>query len=247
KTLLSLPGIGSYTSGAILSIAYGRKEPAVDGNVLRILSRVSADDRDILLPETKNDAEKVLSEMMEKEDVSFQPGAFNQALMDLGAMVCVPNGAPHCEECPLSSLCKARRENLTEVLPVRIKKTKRRVEERTVFLIQYQNRYAIKKRPEEGLLAGLYEFPSAEDFLSKEEAEAHLMKMGYLPLSVEETKEGKHLFSHVEWRMRGYHVILSSLDAGLGGNGGESFHTKEELEKSYALSSAFHFLQKLIQ
>ena len=125
EKLLKLKGIGSYTAGAIASIAYQIPVPAVDGNVFRILTRVSADDTDIMKPSFRSLLEKELREVMQGMEM---PGAFNQALMELGATVCVPNGAPLCEQCPWNRLCLARKEGRIAELPVRTKAKARRIE-----------------------------------------------------------------------------------------------------------------------
>ena len=157
EKLLKLKGIGSYTAGAIASIAYQIPVPAVDGNVFRILTRVAADDTDIMKPSFRTLLEKELREVMQGMEM---PGAFNQALMELGATVCVPNGAPLCEQCPWNSLCLARKEGRIAELPVRTKAKARRIEKRTVLVIRDNDKVAIRKRPEKGLLAGLYELPN---------------------------------------------------------------------------------------
>ena len=153
--LLKLAGIGEYTAGAIASISYKEKVPAVDGNVLRVISRVLASKEDVLLPETKRKITKALFEILPDE-----PGDFNEGLMELGEKVCLPNTVPLCETCPIQEFCKAHKENLTKEIPVRIKKQKQKIEKRTVFILEYQNHMAIRKREKTGILANLYEFPN---------------------------------------------------------------------------------------
>ena len=153
--LLKLSGIGEYTAGAIASISFKEKVPAVDGNVLRVVSRVLASKEDVLLPETKRKITKKLLEIMPDE-----PGDFNEGLMELGEKICLPNTVPLCEICPIQEFCIANKENLTNEIPVRIKKQKRKIENKTVFLLKYKNEIAIRKREKTGILANLYEFPN---------------------------------------------------------------------------------------
>ena len=153
--LLNLSGIGEYTAGAIASISYQEKVPAVDGNVLRVVSRVLASKDDVLLPETKKRITKKLLEIMPDES-----GDFNEGLMELGEKICLPNTIPLCEKCPIQQFCIANKENLTNEIPVRIKKQKRKVEKRTVFIVKYKDEIAIRKREKTGILANLYEFPN---------------------------------------------------------------------------------------
>ena len=153
--LLNLSGIGEYTAGAIASISYQEKVPAVDGNVLRVVSRVLASKDDVLSPETKKRITKKLLEIMPDES-----GDFNEGLMELGEKICLPNTIPLCEKCPIQQFCIANKENLTNEIPVRIKKQKRKIEKRTVFIVKYKDEIAIRKREKTGILANLYEFPN---------------------------------------------------------------------------------------
>lgn len=153
--LLELSGIGEYTAGAIASISYNEKVPAVDGNVLRVISRLLASKADVLLPETKRNITKKLLEIMPEE-----AGDFNEGLMELGEKICIPNTIPLCEKCPVQEFCIANQKKLTTQIPVRIKKQKRKVETKTVFILKYKNQIAIRKRAKTGILANLYEFPN---------------------------------------------------------------------------------------
>lgn len=132
EALLALPGIGSYTAGAIASIAFGLPVPAVDGNVLRVISRVLADREDIRQPSVKARMERELREIMPRERTS----QYNQGLIEVGAIVCVPGGEPRCGECPMESICLTRRQGLWKEIPVRGALKKRKVEELTVCLIR---------------------------------------------------------------------------------------------------------------
>lgn len=209
EALLQLKGIGSYTAGAIASIAYRIPVPAVDGNVLRILTRVADDDTDIMKAAFRKQVEEQLLVYMQSDGFpQGQAGEFNQALMELGATVCVPNGAPNCEVCPWKKLCHARRKNRISELPVKTKAKERRIEKKTVLVIRDGDRVAIRKRPKKGLLAGLYELPNVEGHLTQEEALECVKKMSLSPLRIQKLPEAKHIFSHVEWQMQGYAILI---------------------------------------
>ena len=200
EALKGLPGIGNYTAGAVASIAFCIPVPAVDGNVLRVMARLREDGEDILKQSVKNRVEAELTEIMPAED----PGAFNQAMMDLGATVCLPNGAPLCEKCPARAFCAAYQNDMTDVLPVRAAKKPRRVEERTVFLLVRDGRLALRKRPAKGLLAGLWELPNVPGNLDEAGAAITLAQWGLTARTLTPVGAAKHIFSHVEWDMHGY-------------------------------------------
>lgn len=204
EELIKLPGIGFYTAGAISSIAFKKCIPAVDGNVLRIMTRLYKDYDDISKESTKK---KYFNLLLQKMDQNF-PGEFNQALMDLGAMICIPNGEAKCHKCPLAEYCKAYIHHCVEKLPVKNNKITRKVEEKTVLLFRYKNEIAIVKRPDYGLLASLYEYPTIENKRNEHEILSYLeeKKIPYLKLNT--LAESKHLFSHIEWKMIGYEIYL---------------------------------------
>jgi len=237
EELLKLPGIGAYTAGAVASIAYGRKTAAVDGNVLRVLARYLADPADIANEALKG-TRKAQIEAVLPEDT---PGAFNQAVMDLGAMICLPNGAPKCAECPLKRNCLAFREGRTEELPRKSSKQKRRIEKRTVFVIRYQDRILLHRRPEKGLLAGLYELPGTEGHLTKKKALDHVGMLGFVPIHIEALPDSRHIFSHVEWRMKAYLVRADELSGRteLFTEDGYLLRTPDEIAGEYPIPSAF--------
>lgn len=207
--IIALPGIGPYTAGAVASIAFDEPVPAVDGNVLRILARVSADDSDISLDATKKRFAGVLQKIMPR-NVS---GDFNQALMEIGALVCVPNGEPHCGECPWKELCEAKRHGKIRELPVKKKAKARRIERRTVLIIRDGEKILLHKRPSKGLLAGLYELPNVLANLDDGEAVKYVEKLGLQPLHVQKLPEAKHIFSHVEWHMTGFMIRVADMGA----------------------------------
>ena len=242
--LLLLPGIGSYTAGAIGSIAFGLPVPAVDGNVMRVLSRVAGSYEDILKQAVKKKMELEVEETL-KTLKEGEAGDFNQALIETGAIVCVPNGAPLCgAPCPFYTVCEARKKALTAEIPVKTPKKKRKIEEKTVLLLEYQDKIAIRKRREDGLLASLYEFVNVPGQLSAEEAGA-LLEQEVRP---EPLPEAKHIFSHVEWHMGGYFISLKEMPETLPGeeSGPALFLTWEEIRKEYPVPNAFAVYKKYL-
>ena len=223
--VLALPGIGEYTAGAICSIAFGQKTAAVDGNVLRVISRLLADETPVDQPAFKKrvrlDLEAVYPE---------HAGDFTQALMELGATVCGPNRAPDCGNCPCKDFCRGYQTGAAERLPVKAAKKSRRVEEKTVFILRCEGCYALVKRPERGLLAGLWQFPEAPGILELPQA------MQALALPVKEVRrqtEKNHIFTHIEWKMRGFYLEVAEKTEKF------SWFTREQIESSAALPTAF--------
>lgn len=232
EALQKLKGIGHYTAGAIASIAYGIAVPAVDGNVLRVISRVTADDGDIMKQKVRSAMEKDLMEIIPADGA----GAFNQALMELGATVCLPNGEPLCEECPWKSFCRARLQGRIGELPVKSRAKPRKVEERTVLIIRAEDKVLLRKRPSRGLLAGLYELPNLPGHLTMEDAVEYAKEQGLHPLRIRPLREAKHIFSHIEWQMIGYSIIIDETQ---GGYGDMLFVSVEETEARYPIPAAF--------
>ncbi|MDD3369463.1 MAG: A/G-specific adenine glycosylase [Lachnospiraceae bacterium] len=237
EELLKLPGIGSYTAGAVASIAYGQCVPAVDGNVLRVLSRLSQDDRDILDQKVKKSVEERMRSLMPEA----RSGDMNQAMMELGAMVCIPNGIAKCEECPLQEICGAKAAGTVMDFPRKRSKKPRTVEKKTVLLIQDENKTAIRRRPEKGLLAGLYEFPTMEGFKTEEEVLAYLKEIGLQSVRIQELEPAKHIFTHKEWHMIGYVIRVDELEQLERSGDGKQFLFLEpgETEERYPMPSAF--------
>ena len=200
--LLALPGIGDYTASAIAAAAFGRKEPAVDGNVLRVAARLTDCHDDILNPKTKQAVRNGLAAVMPEKTDDIR--IFNQAMMELGATVCGPNTAPQCGACPICALCLGCRRGTAEALPVKKAKKERRIEEKTVFLLLKDGKTALRKRPKTGLLAGLWEFPNVEGALDEASAGAAVEAMGLAPVNWRSRLTAKHIFTHVEWHMTGY-------------------------------------------
>jgi len=241
ELLLKLPGIGEYTAGAIASIAFRKRVPAVDGNVYRIYTRLFADDSDITQGRVQKRIRSEVGDVVPEE----HPGEFNQALMDLGAAVCLPNGVPLCENCPIAKWCLARKKGTMQSFPVRPGKKARKIQDRTVFLFEYQGKYLIQQRPEKGLLAGLWEFPSEEGKLPLEKIKPVLEDWGADLGQVELLGSGKHIFSHVEWHMLGYLVHLQELKEGFAGK--FVLADLEEIQNKYSIPSAFSvYLDKIL-
>lgn len=229
----SLAGIGKYTAGAIASFAYGIPKPAVDGNVLRVVSRLLASDEDIMKASVRTRIEDALEQVIPTGAASD----FNQGLIELGAMVCVPNGMAKCDECPLAHVCQAKAKKMVMDLPVKSKAKDRRIEERTVFIFRDGENVAIKKRPPKGLLSGLYELPNVTGHLTGDEVVAYSKEIGLSPLYIKELAPAKHIFSHIEWRMIGYLVRVDELEKSC--NDKMLFVHPEEVQAHYPIPAAF--------
>lgn len=234
----SLPGVGAYTAGAICSICFELPTAAVDGNVLRVYSRYLASDAPI-------GAEKTKQQVADRLSVVYPAGHcgdFTQALMELGATVCLPNGAPLCSHCPLAGLCRAKAQEQQFSYPVRAKKRPRRVEERTVLLLRCGERLAVCKRPETGLLAGLWQLPDAEGTLSAQQALELAAQWQTHPTAIECTVRKRHIFTHVEWSMTGVWLQCAAMP--------ERFFwfTPPELRQSIGLPTAYRqFLDDILK
>ncbi|WP_322200510.1 A/G-specific adenine glycosylase [Acutalibacter intestini] len=228
KALRTLPGVGEYTAGAIASIAFGKAVPAVDGNVLRVVSRLTGDCREMDALPIKREVARALAAVMPQE----RPGDFNQALMDLGAMVCLPGGEPLCGQCPAIGFCVGYREGSARDLPVKKPKVPRKVEERTVYLIFRKGRVALRRRPEQGLLAGLWEYPNEPTPWP-------------CPVKGERRPagQGRHVFTHLEWHMEAWAVraVEEALPEGW------AWAEPEELAGAYAAPSAFRAFAQVVE
>lgn len=233
EEIRKLKGIGNYTAGAISSFAYGIPKPAVDGNVLRVLSRLTGSYEDIMKQSVRNNMERTLEKIIPPESASD----FNQGLIELGAIVCVPNGKPKCEICPLQKICMACEMGLTEEIPVKSKPKGRKIEKKTVLLFKDGEKIAITKRPKKGLLAGLYEFPNLESHLTAKAVTEYCKKIGLMPIHIKKLSAAKHIFSHVEWHMIGYEIKVDELEKT--NKKDFLFITPEEIQKTYPIPSAF--------
>ncbi len=238
-TIRSLAGIGNYTAGAVSSFAFGIPKPAVDGNVLRVLSRILASEEDIMKAGVRSWMERAVEEVIPEQNASD----FNQGLIELGALVCVPNGDPRCRECPAAGLCLAREKGIQTRLPVKAKAKARRIEKRTILIFRDARGVAIRKRPSRGLLAGLYELPNVEGHLTGRQAADYGKSIGLMPVRVRKLEDAKHIFSHVEWHMIGYEMLVDELEKSCGAE--MIFAKKEELETVYSIPSAFESYMNL--
>ncbi len=231
EELQSLPGIGAYSAGAIASIAFGKRVPAVDGNVLRIIARITANREDIGDAKNKKRIESFVRELLPLEHT----GDFNQALMDLGAGICLPNGEPKCPECPINEFCRAYREGLCSEIPVKTSKKERKIEKKTVLVILYKNRFALRKRNGGGLLPNLWEFPNVEGALTKEKCRELLPEMGLSAYKITALKASRHIFTHLEWHMKGFFIDASEVQ----NSSDWVWVTKEEINDQYSIPTAF--------
>ena len=234
--LKTLPGVGDYTAGAIASIAYGEPEPAVDGNVLRVVMRLLARPDDVMAAKTKASVAALLREGYPRGE---EAALLTEGLMELGETLCVPNGAARCPLCPLKGLCRAEAAGEVDRYPVRTLPKKRRIERRTVLLLRWEGRYALCRRPEEGLLAGLWEFPNREGDEMAEQLAAVLGEQGLKALQIEPCGRAKHVFTHVEWHMNGYLVDVERP-------GGDYLWLTPEEITAYPLPTAFSAYKRKI-
>lgn len=260
EELIKLPGIGRYTASAIASIAFGQKIPAVDGNLLRIFARLEAYKEIIKTPAALKEASLYYASLMpdapdaqglfastniEQELSGNSRGDFNQALMDLGTAVCLPGTKPSCEKCPLTAFCRIHTQEPGRemTLPVVPAHKERKVEPLTVFVIRNGEKTAVRKRPSKGLLAGLYEFPNAKGSLTQDEAIKWLKKHGVHPLKITKIDSAVHIFTHKEWHMSGYEVMIDPFETDK-----SSFlmADPEEIRDQYCIPSAFDaYLQRI--
>lgn len=231
--LKKLPGFGEYTAGAVASIAFNLPVPAVDGNVLRVLSRLNCDKSDISLPKTKKNAAELISNWIPEG----RAGDFNQAIMDLGATICLPNSEPKCTECPFVNICMARAQNCQMSLPVKAAKPERKREQKTVFVIVCGNQTAVRRRLSGSVLADMWELPTVNRWLTESQQAEQLAIWG-IPSSatIETLTDAKHIFTHIEWNMHGVlvrtdEVALQSCEL--------HWITPEERQNDIAIPSAF--------
>lgn len=222
-----LPGIGDYTASAILSMAYDQKYASVDGNFLRVFSRLWCDGSDISISSTKKAYQKRIEEILPQRS-----GDFNQAIMDIGATICLANDLPLCDRCPLRTSCRAFAEHCVLSYPVKGKKTAKEETLWTVFLVEQEKKLLLHRRPEEGLLAGLYELKTMPGFLSEEQIR-HVFKDSLVSFEKGPTKQ--HIFTHKKWRMQSYFVQVKNYCL----EENECWATKEEIDTRYSIPKAF--------
>lgn len=229
EQIRALPGIGDYTAGAICSICFGMPTPAVDGNVLRVIARVTADDHDIADPIYKKQVARELAAVYPRA----QCGDFTQSLMELGAVICTPNKSPQCSCCPLNELCQAWQKQLQGTLPIKSKKKARKQEQKTVLLMYCEGRLAVRQREASGLLGGLWELPNLEGSLSPQEVELWLNTFGLTVQRITASTSHKHIFTHVEWSMHSYIVECDRMHPDFW------WATKDELSTQITMPTAF--------
>ncbi|NLY45852.1 MAG: A/G-specific adenine glycosylase [Tissierella sp.] len=229
KELLTLPGIGSYTAGAIGSISFNLPVAAVDGNVLRVISRITEDYRCIDHESIKKEIGENLEEVYPKD----QCGDFTQSLMELGATICLPNGVPLCHQCPVKDICMANKNGTQEFLPVRKKKTARKEQQKTIFVFNVQGKIALQRREEKCVLEGMWELPNVEGILEKREVSSYMEQLGIFRYRIEKSKKGQHIFTHIKWEMVCYYIQCEETF------GAYIWADTEALEKEYSIPTAF--------
>ncbi len=228
QDVLALPGIGDYTAGAICSIAFNHPTPAVDGNVLRLVSRLTADPTPIDSPAYKKQVRDALAKIY-----PAQAGDFTQALMELGATICGPNREPDCGNCPCKGFCQGHAQGIAASLPVKLPKKGRRMEEKTVFILHCDGFYALQKRPGKGLLAGLWQFPELPGKLEVPHALEALQKMGIHVQEVRRQVEKNHIFTHILWEMRGLYLDVENQTPAF------TWLTAQQIQEEAALPTAY--------
>lgn len=239
--LLKLAGIGPYTAGAIASIAFGQAVPAVDGNVLRVLARLTGYPHSVTAPAGKKELSLLAQQAVPQQDA----GLFNQALMELGQTVCMPGSAVRCDRCPLAEVCTARQDGTAASLPIRDAQKPRKIEQKTVLVIQVDAspvRFVLHRRENRGLLADLWELPQLQGHLSAQEVQAVLSQHGLQVLSAQTLPPSRHLFSHIEWQMIGCFLRVAPFEP----QDCFCLATVAEIEETYALPSALRLYQRLI-
>lgn len=236
--LEKLPGIGAYTAGAIASIAFGEPAPAVDGNVLRVLTRVMGDESDIAFPATK----KRITELLRAIYPTGEEAALlTEGIMEIGERVCIPGGVPLCTVCPLKELCRAGKEGTWSSIPVKSAKKPRKMVEMTVLLLSCGDRFALRQRPETGLLSRMWEFYHVPGHLGEAAVFAHLEEAGFAPESVEILGSARHIFTHLEWEMKGYFCKVNCPSPQV------EWKTVEEIRGECALPGAFRFFKEHLE
>lgn len=239
KTLQKLPGIGPYSAGAISSIAFQQVETLMDGNVLRVIARLNGIDEDIGEKQTQKRIQNVLEEFIAIK----RPGDFNQALMELGATRCLPNGAPLCNRCPMADACVANLENRTVEIPVRTPKKSREIQNQTVLVLCHNHTYGIEKRNQTGLLAKMWTFPMIEGHLTENECIKRLQESEYAISRISALPATKHIFTHIEWKMIGYEVDIQTVEH----NNLLTWVSKDQIDKEFAIPTAHAFYLKYLR
>lgn len=238
RELQKLAGIGPYTAAAIASICFDERIPAIDGNLLRVFSRMTGYDKDIRSSAAKTAAKAFYDDIFPLE----RCGDFNQALMDLGACICLPNGTPLCRKCPWATHCRAYAEGTCHKLPVGTSKAPRAIEHKTVFLIYYRGGLVLRRRPEKGLLAGLYEYPNTDGTLDSSEIASYLRTLGFSAVQTRPLPDAKHIFTHKEWHMTGWEILADEWEDFASGEPKDHdlfLASASDLRDVYSIPSAF--------
>ena len=242
EEIRSLKGIGGLHGRGYQFFCVSYPKAGGGWNVLRIAARITADEEDIAKASVKARIESEIEEIIPRQ----APGDFNQSLIELGAVVCLPNGAPKCGECPVNTICLAHAKGRETDFPVKSKPKKRKKEKRTVFIFRDEEKVAIRKRPSKGLLAGMYEFPNREGYMRMEDVSAYGTALGLAPVRIRKLGSAKHIFSHVEWHMIGYEILVDELEREMGKredviSGGEGiiFASVRQLQEQYPMPAAF--------
>lgn len=230
--LLKLPGIGPYTAGAITSICFNQPQPAVDGNVLRIIARIAGITDYIDSPAMQKRITAALAQLYPKE----RSGAFSQSLMELGATICLPHGMPKCRICPVAAYCRARELQAVARIPRKQDKKSKRIESITVLVLACQEKLAIRRRQGQGLLAGLWEFPNINKELSEQQAFDLAEQWGAAPTAMTKFARHKHIFTHIKWEMGCYYLDCAVQPSAF------TWADQEALRHTYALPTAFKML-----
>ena len=219
--ILSLPGIGEYTAGAIASICFQLKEVAIDGNVMRVYSRVEGKDLDVSDLKVKKKIGEAIKKILPHES-----GDYNQAIMELGEVICIPGGMPKCDSCPLQDMCIAHKKGIEMEIPRKITKKDKKEENYTVFLLKYKDLFALRKR-EEGLLNNMWEFPNKEGKISKKQIEE--LYHGIVEKGISST----HIFTHKKWNLTSYFIEVKEMDSNY------TWVSLEDIENDKAIPTAF--------
>jgi A/G-specific adenine glycosylase len=236
--LVKLPGIGAYTAGAIASIAYNKTAAAIDGNVLRVFSRITGSREDIGKISVKREFQTLALELQPRS----RPGDFNQALMELGAKVCVPKAEPFCAVCPVATFCVACRDQITGEIPVKAVGRKRTMEMKTVLIIRAKEMVLLRKRAEEGLLAGLWEPYTIEGFTTEEGIAEIIEELGFEPLALHRLEQAIHQFTHKEWQLQGFFIEVKMASPPKG----SIWAGHEEITDEITVPSAFKAYKKYL-
>ena len=228
EQIIRLPGIGPYTAGAIASICFDQPKAAVDGNVLRVISRICAVHDPVDMPKAKQHVTQQLESVYPP-----QAGMFTQSLMELGALICTPDGKPKCGDCPAADFCRAKQLGIQTQLPKRMPKQPRRVEKLTVFILSSGGRLAICRREEQGLLAGLWQLPNRSGTQTDQQAMDIVRQWGLRPELLRKSVRRRHVFTHVEWEMTGFYIDCAAQTKRF------VWVVAQQLEQAYPLPTAF--------